>query len=115
MQIKISWCDTSWMVDFPELETVDPFGKYAGVYLITCRANGRRYIGSSKDVISRLMSHLSMLNLHHHHNKALQRDALQFGIGQFNCQIVTLCPPRERLFWEQAVILHYEPEYNPPE
>lgn len=115
MQIKISYPYAFWMVDFPDLEEVDPLGKYAGVYLITCKANQKRYIGSSKDVISRLMSHLSNLNAHHHHNKALLKDVLQFGIEQFDCQVVILCPPRERLFWEQAAILHYEPEYNPPD
>lgn len=46
----------------------------AGVYLIRNKAKGKVYIGSSRDVISRIKGHETALRFHKHQNKEMQAD-----------------------------------------
>ena len=48
--------------------------RYAGVYAIVNRRNGKRYIGSSKDISSRIAQHKKLLQAGTHYNKQLQYD-----------------------------------------
>lgn len=46
----------------------------AGVYMIRNKVKGKVYIGSSRDVISRLKDHENSLRKHKHPNKEMQSD-----------------------------------------
>ena len=44
----------------------------SGIYCITCEVNSQNYIGSSKDIYSRVVKHYSNLRIGNHPNKRLQ-------------------------------------------
>lgn len=56
------------------------FKDQAIIYGIRCRLNGKIYIGSTNDVISRVKQHLIYLN---HTNPGLQSDMSKLGIQNF--------------------------------
>ena len=55
----------------------------SGVYIITNTLTGKKYIGSSKDIIKRLVRHKSDLKNNLHYNRELQRDYLEYGEEYF--------------------------------
>lgn len=50
-----------------------------GIYKITCKANNKIYIGSSKDIHDRWLHHLYDLRLGKHHSIYLQRSYNKYG------------------------------------
>lgn len=62
-----------------------------GVYKITCVANGKCYIGQSKNIRKRWYSHKSLLKKNKHENKYLQRLYNKYGVEQFTYEILELC------------------------
>src|SRR5579859_7330850 len=64
-----------------------------GVYEITCvRLRGRRYIGSSSDVVGRIQININSLRRGDHHNKLLQSAWRKYGDSSFD--IRTIATPR---------------------
>ncbi len=51
----------------------------AGVYCISCEADGKQYIGLSKNIMRRLASHFSRLRSGRHSNKHLQSAWTKYG------------------------------------
>lgn len=59
-----------------------------GVYVILNKISGRRYIGSSRRVISRINSHISNLKASRHRNKELQKDFNNMGLEAFSFSVL---------------------------
>lgn len=70
------------------------YGTYArlvnksGVYYIRCKVNNKLYIGSSKDIGSRLIKHFSQLRKNNHPNHALLSDYKKYGQKEFEFGVV---------------------------
>lgn len=62
--------------------------KTAGIYQITCLANGRKYIGSSIHIERRLKTHRYLLNLNKHNNNHFQNAWDKYGEEQFLFEIL---------------------------
>ena len=87
------------------------FGK-SGIYIITNTINGKRYIGSSKNIYERLNHHVWDLNSGTHINKHLQNAWNKYGEDAFEYGILLLCPESNRLEQEGFFIEIINPEYN---
>lgn len=61
---------------------------FAGVYEIRCKANGRRYVGSSFDVGARWDRHLRDLEAGEHVNGELQEDWNRFPAGCWEVNVL---------------------------
>lgn len=61
--------------------------KISGIYLITCKANNKVYVGSSKDIKHRWRGHRSLLNRGKHSNSKLQASWNSYGEGGFSFSI----------------------------
>lgn len=84
-----------------------------GVYLITCTVNGKRYIGSSKNVKQRIWSHQSLLKREKHPNPHLQNSYNTHGREAFTFEVLVYSDDLTRLVeLEQYYIDTLLPEYN---
>lgn len=72
-----------------------------GVYLIRCKANGRIYIGSSRNIYYRFTDHKRFLKNGIHHCRKMQDDYDLFGADSFEYQIVELCSEQDKLKLEK--------------
>lgn len=84
----------------------------AGIYQIFNLENGKRYIGSSKDVYNRLHEHLHNLNNNKAHNKHLQLSWNKHGEINFHFSILEYCDENIRFEREQYYLDVLKPEYN---
>ncbi len=83
-----------------------------GVYLITNKINGKRYVGSSNDVGSRINQHFGRACRLYKDKLDFYKDISDFGREFFTCTLLEKCTPenkieRERFWWEAL-----QPEYN---
>lgn len=79
-----------------------------GIYEIHCLANGRLYVGSSKNLSKRLSAHRCHLRQGKHHNRHLQRAWDLYGATAFTFQVLSHCSPSERLRMEQERFARYD-------
>lgn len=63
----------------------------AGLYEIYNRINGKRYIGQSVRVRTRLLRHINLLNKNEHPNKHLQSSWNYYGTDYFNFRVLEYC------------------------
>lgn len=84
----------------------------SGIYIFTNIVNGKRYIGSSKNLYNRLHEHLHNLNHNKAHNKYFQSSWLKHGENSFIYGILEFCPDEERFVREQYYLDSLKPEYN---
>lgn len=76
-----------------------------GVYTITCRVNGRRYVGSSANIRQRWHGHRSGLRRGKHECTGMQADWDEHGASAFEFRVIaTARDPKLRLAAEQAGI-----------
>lgn len=75
-----------------------------GVYKITNTANGKIYIGSSKNIESRWACHLSDLRRQDHHSKHLQRAANKYGMSVFELEILQEVEEEDLIKTEQEYL-----------
>lgn len=75
--------------------------KICGVYKITNIANGKIYIGSSKDIKDRWYQHTSKLNSKNHGNIHLQNAWNKYGGEKFKFEIIEECAPEFQFEREQ--------------
>lgn len=83
-----------------------------GIYEIFNLENGKRYVGSSKDLYNRLHEHLHNLNNNKAHNKHFQYSWNKHGEDSFIYGILEYCDEEVRFDREQHYINSLEPEYN---
>lgn len=72
-----------------------------GVYQITCRSNGRRYIGSAFNISRRWIEHRRDLRGGRHCNKKLQHAWVKYGEADFTFETLIECAEGERISKEQ--------------
>lgn len=81
-----------------------------GIYLITNKINGKKYVGQSTDILYRWGQHISYINKLRH--KSLLKSAFQhYGIDNFNFEIIEICSPEELDDKEKYYINKYNTYY----
>jgi len=85
---------------------MEPFGKYAtsGIYAIYSKTGQKTYIGSSRFVGGRIMSHLSALMAGRHQNSKLQKAFARYGATDFEFTVLVRCDPDYMLRLEAEII-----------
>jgi group I intron endonuclease len=73
----------------------------AVVYQIVCRTTGKRYIGSSKNVVVRWGAHRIALRSGRHSSPHFQRSWDKYGEDDFHFGVVVLCTEEEQRQLEQ--------------
>ena len=87
--------------------------KNQGIYCIENSINRKRYIGSSKNIYSRLHSHKHKLLNGTHENCILQNSVLKHGLDNFECCLIEVVEYENLLtIKEQYWINKILPEYN---
>jgi len=87
--------------------------KFPGIYCIENMVNHKRYIGSSKNVYSRLHAHRAALVRGEHENVILQNSVNKRGIDAYECYLMEIVENEEDLtLREQYWINKTLPEYN---
>ena len=84
----------------------------SGVYQIWNFVNGRRYIGSSKNIRKRWNIHRSTLNTQTHDNINLQNDWNKYGKENFDFSVIEYCQEEELIQVEEFYIDLWKPSYN---
>ena len=84
----------------------------SGVYEIRNAANGKRYIGSSVNLLKRGDKHFRQLRRGNHHSIVLQRAFNKYGEDSFMFRVLTICDSTNLLFFEQRALDNLKPEYN---
>ena len=84
--------------------TKDIKSNVSGVYVIRNTVNGKMYVGSSKNIRTRLTAHLNMLKKGIHHSIDLQVDFNEFGEDKFESEILIECPSSEARKYEEEYI-----------
>ena len=87
--------------------------KFPGVYCIENSINHKRYIGSSKNIYSRLHAHRAKLVKNKHENIILQNSVNKRGIDIYECYLIEIVEDENLLtereqYWLNKLI----PEYN---
>lgn len=83
-----------------------------GIYKITCVTSGRTYIGSSKNIRSRIGSHITRLKGGYHHNPLVQNTWDKHGAANFTAEVVLLCDTASLCMYEQLVVDALRPDMN---
>ena len=83
-----------------------------GVYEFFNLENGKRYVGSSKDIYSRLSEHLHNLRYGKSHNKHFQAAWDKYGEDNFIYNVLEYCSLEDQYNREQFYLDFIQPEYN---
>jgi group I intron endonuclease len=76
----------------------------SGIYEIKNTENGKRYIGSSKELERRVYLHKYELNKEEHHNPHLQRSWNKYGGEAFEFNILLYCSKENLEMYEQRFL-----------
>lgn len=82
--------------------------KIIGIYEIRNKIDGKRYIGMSRDLETRLKDHKRALKGEYHHCSHLQRAYLKYGEENFEFKIIMIC--QDSIVEEMEV--YYIKKYN---
>lgn len=80
--------------------------------MITNQVYGKRYIGSSVHLHTRLQEHRWSLRNNRHRNKHLQNAWNTYGEGCFTFEPLLYCDRDMTLYYEQVLLDGLKPEYN---
>lgn len=83
-----------------------------GIYVIENTVNGRRYIGSAVNIDKRWKEHRRQLSEGRHHSRFMQREWSKRGQEAFVFRVLLLCDRANLLWYEQALLDAWQPEYN---
>lgn len=83
----------------------------SGIYAIVNKVNGKKYVGSSKDIEVRWKKHINQLNRGIHGNSHLQSSWDKYGKDGFHFVVLEQCDKLDLLIFEQKY-LDLRPEYN---
>ena len=83
-----------------------------GIYAIKNIVNGKRYIGSAKNISRRWSTHKLLLNKGMHYNSHLQSTWNKYGENNFEFYILLKCKKDELIENEQVYMDEHHPEYN---
>jgi len=87
--------------------------KGTGVYSITNKVNGKRYVGSASiSFRKRWKEHIRQMSGGIHHSKPLQRAWNKYGEDNFVFEVLATCPKEYCIKLEQWFIDNLKPEYN---
>lgn len=87
--------------------------KLSGIYAIVNQLNNHKYVGSSKNIRSRIYQHCYKLGKNVHHSIHLQRAYNKYGQDKFIVLILEICEPiRDTLIFLEQKYLDLNPEYN---
>lgn len=75
-----------------------------GVYEILNTVNGKRYVGSSVNMVRRLKEHRYRLGRGEHHSQKLQRAWEKYGSTVFTFKALFICPKNMLTFYEQRAL-----------
>jgi group I intron endonuclease len=84
----------------------------AGVYQVTCRVDGGRYVGSAVDVDQRVEQHKTQLRAGKHPNRLLQEAWVRHGEDQFVFKILEQADPWKLEELEKKYLKEVAPEFN---
>ena len=87
---------------------MDKSWEASGVYMLTCRVNGKRYIGQSKNIKRRLSEHKRNKRCTSIISKAIAK----YGWDAFDKTVLEFCPVEELDEKEIYYIAKLKPEYN---
>ena len=98
----------------PQRITLDAVKGKSGIYQIQNRINNHFYIGSAKNIKSRIQEHLVHLRKTKHENIHLQRAFNLYGEENFDFYVVEFCNPDiryeieqywlDRFFWKRFLL-----------
>lgn len=86
--------------------------KFSGIYCIINTINGKKYIGSSKNIYNRWLKHRATLRGNYHGNPHLQSAWNKYGEKSFHFFIIEKCNPMVLEEREDLYINSIKPEYN---
>lgn len=64
------------------------YGDKGGIYKMTCRPNGKAYIGQTKKFCRRFREHINDLKQNKHHNQDILNDYIKYGEDAFQFEIL---------------------------
>lgn len=82
-----------------------------GVYKIENKITHDFYIGSSINISSRIGNHMNR-DAKRYSNKKFYKDVLEYGIENFNFDVLELCNPKDKIEREQYWYDKLHPTYN---
>lgn len=91
----------------------------SGIYKITHKPTGRKYIGSSKDTSTRIDCHIDCLIAGSHFNKLLQRFWNKYGINEFDVKVIEIVEDegmllvREQWYLDNEIIWGFDFNFSP--
>ena len=80
----------------------------SGIYMLTCRVNGKRYVGQSNNIRRRLNEHKSVRDC----KTVISRAIAKYGWDAFDKIVLEFCPVEEPDKKEIYYIAELKPEYN---
>jgi len=89
---------------------IDSFN--CGIYKIINKLNNKFYLGSSRDINSRIKQHKYKLKNKKHHSKALQNAWNKYDEGNFYFKLVESCEEGNLLVLERYYLDNYYGDYN---
>lgn len=84
----------------------------SGVYIWINNTNGKSYVGSSIDLVSRFYSYYSLRFLEEQTSSLICKALLKYGHSAFTLDVLEYCGPEEIIAREQYYIDLLQPEYN---
>jgi len=86
--------------------------KICAIYAILNTETGDTYIGSSRDVMTRIRWHRCLIKNRNHPCRKIRQASEEFESNVFVFVILEICEPNKRLDQETVWLKSYQPKYN---